>query len=116
MFNSLVERFYDIFMSVYIYNEHRGYIYLNKLVLALEQKYPEETQIIDAVRKHARDEHVHYMMFRRWFVKRGRMPFRVNETVGYCDQIVKAMFKKISPKSTPMWWWPMTKCFSSCAD
>ncbi len=94
LFNSLVERFYDIFMSVYIYNEHRGYIYLNKLVAALEQKFPMEKQIIKAVRKHARDEYVHYKMFCHWFKGRGRMPYQVDESKSYCDQIVKAIFRK----------------------
>jgi len=91
---ALIERFYDVFMSVYLFNEHRGAVYLNNLVRALEQKYPEEKEIIAAVRKHANDERVHYNMFRRWFESRHRMPFVVNESAGYCDRIVKAIFKK----------------------
>jgi len=92
--NNLVGRFYEIFMSVYLYNELRGAIYLKDLVAALEQKYPHEKEIIAAVHKHANDELVHYHMFRRWFVKRGRMPFVVDESAGYCDRIVKSIFKK----------------------
>lgn len=99
--NVLTERFYDIFMSVYIYNEHRGYIYLDTLVAALEHKYPEETGFIAAVRKHGNDEHVHYKMFRRWFENRGRMPFLVTERSGYCDQIVKVFFRKTLTQIDP---------------
>jgi len=101
IFNVLIERFYDIFMSVYIYNEHRGYLYLDTLVTALEQKYPEETGFIAAVRKHGNDEHVHYKMFRRWFENRGRMPFVITETSGYCDQIVKVFFRKTLTEIDP---------------
>ena len=94
IFNTLTERFYDVMMSVYIYNEHRGYVYLQNLVQALEQKYPGEKEFITAVHKHGRDEHTHYKMFRKWFEDRGRMPFQVTENSGYCDQIVKRIFKK----------------------
>lgn len=90
----LITRFYDILISVYIYNEYTGYKELEKLIDALKIKYPAETDFIAAVEKHCEDERRHYLMFRNYFKKNDRMPFLITPTYGYVDQFISHIFKK----------------------
>ncbi|MFT7619250.1 MAG: hypothetical protein ACI97A_002900 [Planctomycetota bacterium] len=87
----LIDRLHDVLLSVYIFNEHRGYIHLDQLAEAFAKRYPNDTKILAAVRKHARDERRHYEMFRQWFDDKGRMPLEVSHRYGYCDLIVQAL-------------------------
>lgn len=89
----LITRFYDVLLSIYIYNEYTGYIELEKLLAAIIQKYPEEKEFIAAVQKHTDDERKHYMMFKNYFTKNERMPFIVTVKYGYIDLFVKHIFK-----------------------
>lgn len=89
-----LNRFYDILASIYIYNEYTGYKELEKLLFVIYQKYPTETEFIQAVEKHTSDERVHYRMFRDYFTKLGRMPFVVTPTYGYIDIFIKIIFRK----------------------
>lgn len=91
---SLVTRFHDILVSVYIYNEYTGYIELEKLVSSLKEKYPEEIEFIKDVEKHCDDERKHYLMFRNYFKKHDRMPFKILSTYGYVDLFIQHIFKK----------------------
>jgi hypothetical protein len=91
LFRRMIDRFHDIVLSVYIFNEHRGYTHLDELVRAFARKYPDDLAILRAVKKHAQDERNHYDMFRRWFDEKGRMPLQVSEGYGYCDLIVHSM-------------------------
>lgn len=89
----IVTRFYDVLLSIYIYNEYTGYMELEKLLAAIILKYPGEKEFIAAVQKHTDDERKHYMMFKNYFVKNERMPFIVTEKYGYIDLFVKHIFK-----------------------
>jgi hypothetical protein len=63
----LLNRFYDVLLSVYLYNEKRGFLYLDQLLAAFEKKYPGEAQLIAAIRKHAADERHHHSLFQAYF-------------------------------------------------
>lgn len=78
-------------MSVYLYNEHRGYTQLDALEAALQRTRPDEHALLAAIASHARDERRHYRMFRAWFVRRGLMPLRVDADAGYIDRLVHAV-------------------------
>ncbi len=91
---SLSTRLYDVLVSVYIYNEYTGYIELEKLVSSLKEKYPQEQEFIKAVEKHCDDEKKHYLMFRNYFKKNNRMPFKIGPTYGYVDLFINHIFKK----------------------
>ena len=90
--SALRDRFLDVVLSIYIHNEAQGYRYLDRLGDAFAERFPEDEEMLAAIRKHARDERKHYDMFRHWFRIRGRMPFRIGRSVGYCDRIVKRVF------------------------
>lgn len=90
----LITRFYDVIVSVYIYNEYIAYIELEKLIEAIKIKYPQEQEFIQAVEKHCNDERKHYLMFRNYFNKGNRMPFKSGPTYGYVDLFINHIFKK----------------------
>lgn len=96
-----VERFYDVLVSVYLYNEKRGYIYLEELLLAFQKKYPSEDRILAAIQKHASDERHHHSLFESYFRERGKKPFRVGAWYGYCDQMVACLFGKTIDQLNP---------------
>jgi hypothetical protein len=85
-------RFLDVLASLYIYNEHRGYSSIDRVLEAVLAKCPEEADFIAAVRKHRADERKHYMMFKRWFELRGVMPFAVDHTCGHIDRLIGLTF------------------------
>lgn len=41
---------------------------------------------------HRADERKHYMMFRRWFERRGVMPLQVDRKFGHIDRFIEIMF------------------------
>jgi len=86
------ERFLDVLASIYIYNEHRGYTSLDRVLEAVRARCPEEQAFIAAVEKHRGDERKHYLMFKRWFELRGRMPLKVDRTCGHIDQFIETVF------------------------
>lgn len=88
---AVVARFREVLVSIYLYNEHRGYTKLEALEAALRTYRPTERALADAVHEHAQDERRHYRMFRAWFQRRGRMPFRVGAQSGYIDRLVLAV-------------------------
>jgi len=94
MLQKLKNRFYDVLASIYIYNEYTGYIELEKLLAAIKEKFPKEEAFIADVQKHTDDERKHYLMFRNYFKKAGRMPFEIDETYGYIDLFINSVFKK----------------------
>jgi hypothetical protein len=85
-------RFLDVLGSLYIYNEHRGYSSIDRVLEAVLAKCPDETAFIAAVRKHRADERKHYMMFKRWFELRGVMPLAVDRTCGHIDRLIALTF------------------------
>ena len=85
-------RYLDLLGSIYIYNEHRGYTAIDRVLEAVRARAPEDAEFIAAIEKHRADERKHYMMFRRWFELRGVMPFAVDRTCGHIDRFVEIMF------------------------
>ena len=85
-------RWLDLVASIYIYNEHRGYTALDRIVAALRARFSDEIEFIAEIERHRADEHKHYLMFRRWFEKRGMMPLWVDRTCGHIDRFIEIMF------------------------
>ncbi len=82
----------DVILSVYLFNEQRGFRYLDNLAKVFAEKYPKEEMMLRSIQKHSRDERRHYQLFCRYFENRGYMPYATDEWCGYCDQIVKINF------------------------
>ena len=85
-------RFLDVLASIYLYNEHRGYTALDRVIEAVEARHPHDTAFIAAIAQHRADERKHYIMFRRWFEVRGRMPLNVDHTCGHIDRFIETVF------------------------
>ncbi|HTI66045.1 MAG TPA: hypothetical protein VL460_00710 [Caulobacteraceae bacterium] len=85
-------RYLDILASVYIYNEHRGYSSIDRVLDGVRRQYPQATAFIATVEKHRRDERQHYLMFRRYFEARGAMPYLVDDTCGHIDRLIRLTF------------------------
>jgi hypothetical protein len=92
LFATFRARFLDVLASIYIYNEHRGYTSLDRVLEAVRARCPGEGDFIAAVVKHRADERKHYTMFRRWFERQGRMPLRVDRTCGHIDRFIEKVF------------------------
>lgn len=93
MFSALRRRYLDLLGSIYIYNEHRGYTAIDRVLEAVRAHAPDDAAFIAAVEKHRADERKHYLMFRRWFEMQGRMPLLVDRTCGHIDRFVEIMFR-----------------------
>ena len=85
-------RFLDVLASIYIYNEHRGYTSLDRVLVAVRARCPDDRDFIEAVEKHRADEEKHYRMFRRWFELQGRMPLKVDRACGHIDHFIESVF------------------------
>ena len=86
------QRYLDLLGSIYIYNEHRGYTAIDRVLDAIRVRSPDDVELIAAVEQHRADERKHYEMFRRWFELRGTMPLFVDRTCGHIDRFVEIMF------------------------
>jgi hypothetical protein len=86
-------RYLDLLGSIYIYNEHRGYTALDRVLEAVRARSPDNRAFIAAIEQHRADERKHYLMFRRWFEKRGQMPLSVDRMCGHIDRFVEIMFR-----------------------
>ena len=85
-------RFLDVLASIYLYNEHRGYTSLDRVLEAVRARCPDDAAFIAEVEKHRADEYKHYRMFRRWFELQGRMPLKVDRTCGHIDHFIESVF------------------------
>ncbi|MBD3729920.1 MAG: ferritin-like domain-containing protein [Sphingomonadales bacterium] len=85
-------RFLDVLASIYIYNEHRGYTSLDRVLQAARARCADNPAFIAEVEKHRADEEKHYRMFRRWFELQGRMPLKVDRTCGHIDHFIETVF------------------------
>ena len=85
-------RYLDVLASVYIYNEHRGYTSLTRVLDAVRRACPDETAFIAQITQQRDDERKHYNMFRRWFERQGRMPLVVGREGGHIDRFVGRAF------------------------
>lgn len=87
-------RYLDLLGSIYIYNEHRGYTSIDRVLEAVRAREPDNAALIAAIEKHRADERKHYMMFKRWFELQGKMPLKVDRTCGHIDRFVEIMFRR----------------------
>jgi hypothetical protein len=94
MFAWFRRRYLDLLGSIYIYNEHRGYTSIDRILEAVRSRHPEDKAFIAAVEKHRADERKHYVMFKRWFELHGKMPLTVDRTCGHIDRFVEIMFRR----------------------
>jgi ferritin-like metal-binding protein YciE len=85
-------RYLDLLGSIYIYNEHRGYTSIDRVLEAVRARAPDDHQLIAAIEQHRADERKHYMMFKRWFELQGKMPLKVDRTCGHIDRFVEIIF------------------------
>jgi hypothetical protein len=92
MLSMLRNRYLDVLGSIYIYNEHRGYSSIDRVLAAVKVRWPDDRKFIAEIEKHRADERKHYLLFRRWFEKRGAMPLRVDRTCGHIDRLVRLTF------------------------
>ena len=88
----LRDRYLEVVASIYLYNEHRGYTALDRVLEAARARCPGEAEFIAAVASHRADERKHYVMFKRWFERRGTMPLSVNRSCGHIDHFIQRMF------------------------
>jgi hypothetical protein len=88
------KRYLDVLGSIYIYNEHRGYTAIDDLLQAVRVRWPDDHAFIAKIEKHRADEYKHYVMFRRWFERRGVMPLAVDRACGHIDRFVGIMFRQ----------------------
>jgi hypothetical protein len=94
MFAWFRRRYLDLLASIYIYNEHRGYTSIDRVLEAVRSRMPGDTGFIAAIEKHRADERSHYAMFKRWFELEGKMPLKVDRTCGHIDRFVEIMFRR----------------------
>ena len=94
MFAWFRRRYLDLLGSIYIYNEHRGYTSIDRILEAVRAHAPADAAFIAAVEKHRADERKHYVMFKRWFELQGKMPLKVDRTCGHIDRFVEIMFRR----------------------
>jgi hypothetical protein len=85
-------RYLDVLASVYLYNEHRGYTSLDRVLAAVRARCPENALFLEAVEKHRADERKHYLMFQRYFQLRKVMPLQVGRACGHIDHFIETAF------------------------
>jgi hypothetical protein len=95
------ERFLELVGSIYIYNEHRGYTAIDRVLQAVRARWPDDRALIARIERHRADERKHYLMFRRWFERRGRLPLAVDRTCGHIDRFVGIMFRSTIDELEP---------------
>jgi len=94
MLTAFRNRYLDLLGSIYIYNEHRGYTSIDRVLEAVRAREPHNTQLIADIEKHRADERKHYVMFKRWFELQGKMPLVVDRTCGHIDRFVEIVFRR----------------------
>lgn len=92
MINWFQHRYLDLLGSIYIYNEHRGYTAIDRVLDAVRVRSPDDTALIAAIEQHRADERKHYVMFKRWFELRGTRPIAVGRMFGHIDRFIEIMF------------------------
>lgn len=86
------DRYLDVLASIYLYNEHRGYTALDRVLEAVRARCPHDFAFIAEVAKHRADERKHYVMFRRWFERQGHMPLAIDRACGHIDHFIHIVF------------------------
>jgi hypothetical protein len=93
MIKRFKRRYLDLLGSIYVYNEHRGYTAIDRVIQAVRLRWPNDSALIARIEKHRTDERKHYLMFKNWFQRRGTMPLAVDRTCGHIDRFVGIMFR-----------------------
>jgi uncharacterized ferritin-like protein (DUF455 family) len=93
MIAAIRRRYLDLLASIYIYNEHRGYTSIDRVLEAVRARAPDDHALIKAIELHRADERKHYVMFKRWFELQGKMPLKVDRTCGHIDRFVEIIFR-----------------------
>ena len=92
MINWFRNRYLDMLGSIYIYNEHRGYTAIDRVLDAVRVRTPDNTELIAKIERHRADERKHYVMFKRWFELQGRKPLHLDRMFGHIDRFIELMF------------------------
>lgn len=58
----------------------------------MRARCPDDHAFIAEVTKHRADERKHYLMFKRWFERRGHMPLAIDRACGHIDHFVEMVF------------------------
>ncbi len=87
-------RYLDLLGSIYIYNEHRGYTAIDRVLDAVRARSPGDRDLIASIEKHRADERKHYVMFKRWFELQGRKPMALDRHFGHIDRFIEIMFRR----------------------
>ena len=95
-------RYLDLLGSIYIYNEHHGYTAIDRVLDAVRARWPDDRALIARIERHRSDERKHYLMFRRWFERRGCMPLAVDRAYGHIDRFVGIMFRSTIDELDPI--------------
>ena len=98
MLNWFRNRYLDLLGSIYIYNEHRGYTAIDRVLDAVRVRSPEDTALIAAIEQHRADERKHYVMFKRWFELQGKRPMHLDRHFGHIDRFIEMMFRRTIDK------------------
>ena len=93
MIKRFKRRYLDLLGSIYVYNEHRGYTAIDRVIEAVRLRWPDDSALMALIQKHRADERKHYLMFKNWFHRRGIMPLAVDRTCGHIDRFVGIMFR-----------------------
>jgi uncharacterized ferritin-like protein (DUF455 family) len=94
MLTRIRNRYLDLLGSIYIYNEHRGYTAIDRVLDAVRLRSPHDHAFIASIEKHRADERKHYVMFRRWFELQGRKPMALDRHFGHIDRFIEIMFRQ----------------------
>ncbi|RYE02269.1 MAG: ferritin-like domain-containing protein [Sphingomonadales bacterium] len=94
MLTAFRRRYLDLLGSIYIYNEHRGYTSIDRVLEAVKVREPDNARLIADIEKHRADERKHYVMFKRWFELQGKMPLKVDRACGHIDRFVEIIFHR----------------------
>src|SRR3569623_867637 len=92
MFSAFRRRYLDVLASIYIYNEHRGYTRIDRVLEAVRVRCPDDHVFIAAIENHRADERKQYTMFRRWCELKGKMPLKVDRALCQIDRFVEFVF------------------------
>lgn len=98
MLTRIRNRYLDLLGSIYIYNEHRGYTAIDRVLDAVRVRSPGDTQLIAAIEQHRADERKHYVMFKRWFELQGKRPMQLDRHFGHIDRFIEIMFRSTIDK------------------